>query len=80
MQTVEWLKTAIFLTGAEDGVEYPFINKRRYLFDNIVLSVVPDLDHDVTANIFSEIKFGTPIILNYNTLNEDIEDIGQPCQ
>lgn len=66
------------LTG--DGVEYPFINKRRYLFDNIIVDIIPDLDDPVTADIFSEIKFGAPIILNYNTLNEDIEDIGQPCQ
>lgn len=65
------------LTG--DGVDYPFVNGKRYLFSNIVFDVIPDLDHDNTEDVFTQIKFGNPIILNYSPIG-DINNIGKPCQ
>lgn len=71
------------LTG--EGVDYPFINKRRYLFENIIFSVIPALeykpalDNDNTIRVFSDIKFDDPLSLNYNPLG-DLDNIGKPCQ
>lgn len=64
------------LTG--DGVDYPFINKRRYLFDNLILSVIPNTDDSNTANVFKEIQFGQPTLL-FNSPSDDISKIGKPC-
>ena len=65
------------LTG--DGVDYPFINKRRYLFSEIVLSIVTDLTDSWTAYVFDQIDFADPTSLNFSPLG-DIDDIGKPCQ
>jgi len=66
------------LTG--EGVDYPFVNKRRYLFSNIMLSIPPDMEHTDTARIFNEIEFGEPNTLNKSPLNEDnLNNIGKPC-
>jgi len=64
------------LTG--DGVDYPFVNKRRYLFSNVLLNVTPNMDHPNTAEVFNEIKFGKPTSLNYNP-SDDLNKIGRPC-
>jgi hypothetical protein len=64
------------LTG--DGVDYPFVNKRRYLFSNVLLNVIPNMDHPNTAEVFNEIKFGKPTSINYNPL-DDLNKIGKPC-
>ena len=65
------------LTG--DGVDYPFVNKRRYLFSNAVLNVIPDLNDDKTSKIFEEINFNNPSTLNNNPLG-NLDNIGKPCQ
>lgn len=65
------------LTG--DGVDYPFVNKKRYLFDNIILNIVPDLSDPETVDVFKEIKFSDSKILNYNPITE-LNNIGKPCQ
>lgn len=67
------------LTGI--GVNYPFMNKRRYLFAPIILSVVPDLTDTNTKNIFSEIwfsRFATNLDVNMKT-NDDLKNAGKPC-
>jgi hypothetical protein len=66
------------LTGL--GVDYPFINKKRYLFASIVLDVMPDLSdpNSNTFKVFSEIKFGAPIVFNKKPLG-DVSNIGKPC-
>jgi hypothetical protein len=61
------------------GVDYPFVNMRRYLFSPIILDVVPNLDDNNTFSVFTEIKFGAPTILNKSPLG-DINNIGKPCQ
>lgn len=64
------------LTG--NGVDYPFINKRRYLFNNLNLTIIPDLTDEHTRNVFNELNIGsTPI--NIKSIG-DINNIGKPCQ
>ena len=65
------------LTGI--GVDYPFINKRRYLFSTIILDIVPDLNDADTKTAFSRIKFNDPITQNIVPFNDDINNIGKPC-
>ena len=65
------------LTG--NGVDYPFVNKRRYLFSDIILSMSPDTNHGNTGEVFSEILFGDPDLLNYSPTG-DLDNIGKPCQ
>jgi len=69
-----------------NGVDYPFMNGRRYLFAPLILSVSPDLDDDDnsynTRNRFAEISMEN----NFTTLNfepeseNNLDDIGKPCQ
>lgn len=65
------------ITG--NGVDYPFINGKRYLFSNVVLDIVPSLDDFNTGNVFSEIKLNNPTVLNTRPIT-DLNDIGKPCQ
>jgi hypothetical protein len=65
------------LTGI--GVDYPFVNKRRYLFDNVIFDVIPDLTDLNTIFVFSEIRFDDPSLINSSPLG-DLDDIGKPCQ
>lgn len=60
------------------GVDYPFINKRRYLFSAITLDISPDLEDLTTKNAFAEIKFKDPSSLNFKPNN--LDNIGKPCQ
>lgn len=62
-----------------NGVDYPFINKKRYVFSNLVLDVNPDLSHGNTNSVFNEILFdiGNDKILTNKPKN--INNIGNPC-
>jgi hypothetical protein len=66
------------LTGI--GVDYPFVNKRRYLFSRIILSIVPDMTEPHTKEIFNNIWFSK----NASSLNitpmTNLGNIGAPCQ
>lgn len=65
------------LTGA--GVDYPFINKRRYLFSNIILDVTPDLTDIQTLAAFSQVWF-TRNATNISVVPlGDVGNIGKPC-
>jgi len=61
------------------GVDYPFVNKKRYLFSPIVLDISPDLNDAHTFQVFTEIKFSTPTILNTKPIS-NLNNIGKPCQ
>ena len=61
------------------GVNYPFVNMRRYLFSAVILDIVPDLNDLNTFNVFTQIKFGQPKVLNKSPLG-DINNIGKPCR
>lgn len=64
------------ITGA--GVDFPFINKRHYVFKTITLPLVPDTDHPNTQNIFSEVKFGPNIKLSTKP-NSNLNGLGNRC-
>lgn len=68
------------------GVDYPFFNKRRYLFSPIVFDVIPnlsedpDLEHPNTQDVFTEIeyyKYATSLEVTPET---ELDNIGKPCQ
>ncbi len=70
------------LTG--NGVDYPFFNKRRYLFAPVVLSISPDLDDQDnsynTRDVFSEIGYyGNTTNIDTTPITE-LDDIGKPCK
>lgn len=68
------------LTGI--GVNYPFINGKRYLFKSIVFSVVPDLSDNTTKNMFDKIWFtrnNTTVNFGFKDKNE-LNDITKPCK
>jgi len=61
------------------GVDYPFVNKRRYLFSNIILDITPDLNDPNTLAAFQEVwfsRFATKLTV---TPTSDINNIGKPC-
>ena len=59
------------------GTDYPFANNTHYVFDNIILDVVPDLTHANTSNVFENIVFGDKQ-LNY-VPSGDINNINNIC-
>jgi hypothetical protein len=65
------------LTGL--GVDYPFVNKKRYLFLNIILDIIPDLEDAQTLAAFEELwytKNAKKIAVNPTN---DLNNIGKPC-
>lgn len=60
------------------GVNYPFINKRHYIFTNMVLKFVTELNDPVTANLFATIKFGRNS-MQYVTPTSDLNNLGNKC-
>lgn len=64
------------ISGA--GVDYPFINKRHYVFNVATLPLIPDTDDPYTSNIFSTIKFGPNSKLNTKP-NSSLTGLGNRC-
>jgi len=72
------------LTGV--GVDYPFSNKRRYLFSPIIFDVIPNLSENTTLKhpntllVFNEISYvKNATNLDITPLTE-LDNIGKPCQ
>jgi hypothetical protein len=66
------------LTGI--GVDYPFVNKRRYLFSNIVFDITPDLNDNETRIAFEKswyTKNATKVAIRPIS---DLDNIGKPCR
>ena len=70
------------------GVDYPFFNERRYLFEPVVFTIPPnlstdeDFEHPNTLEVFDEIEYynnATTIDLTPNS-EDDLDNIGKPCQ
>jgi len=65
------------LTGI--GVDYPFVNGKRYLFSTNILSVSSDMSDVKTQQAFSHVWFSK----NASSLNiiptNNLSDIGKPC-
>lgn len=61
------------------GVDYPFVNKCRYLFSNIILDITPDLNDTNTLHAFENVWFSRNATkINVKPLG-NINDIGKPC-
>ena len=61
------------------GVNYPFINKKRYLFSNFVLDITPDLNDADTLAAFAEVWYGRYATKITTVPITDISNIGKPC-
>ena len=64
------------ITGA--GVDYPFINKRQYVFNTVTLGLVPNMDHPNTGIVFENIKFGPNTKINTKP-NSSLDGLGNRC-
>ncbi|MFW6242811.1 MAG: hypothetical protein ACOC2W_01495 [bacterium] len=62
-----------------DGVDYPFVNKRRYLFGDYKIIIKPNMLDSSTSEIFNEIKFNEPTIINKKPIT-NIDNFNKPCQ
>ncbi len=60
------------------GYDFPFLNKKRYVFSSIVLPVLPNLENANTLDVFQHIKFDNPTEINIKPIN-NINNIGKPC-
>jgi len=65
-----------------NGVDYPFMNGRRYLFAPLILSISPDLSDSNTSTVFSQISMNSDsTLLEFVPEPEnDLNDIGKPCR
>ncbi len=61
-----------------NGVDYPFINKRHYIFNKILLGVVPNINNPHTQQVFSEIRFANNRNL-YTKPSSDLNKLGNKC-
>ena len=60
------------------GVDYPFVNKKRYLFQYTILDVIPNLDDPTTLALFTEIDFPAGVPTSH-TPTSSLAKIGKPC-
>lgn len=61
-----------------EGVNYPFINNTHYVFNNIVLSVTPDLSNNNTLTVFNDIRYGQYQLDSVNP-STNLDDISKQC-
>ena len=64
------------LTG--EGTSFPFVNKKHYVFNNIILPVKPDLTDTNTYNVFTEILFAADTFISSQP-NSNLDNIGKLC-
>lgn len=62
----------------EEGVSFPFINQRHYVFSNIIFKMQPDLGDTNTNNVFDEILFAQNNLINAEP-NSSLDNIGEIC-
>ncbi len=60
------------------GVNHPFINMSHYVFSNIILKVIPNLNDATTATEFANMTFG-PNALVYSKPITDLNNMGSKC-
>ena len=74
------LENGFFDPVSEIGVNFPFINQRHYVFNNLVFSVKPDLTHSNTNIVFNEIKFNENTFISAKPSDEsNLDKIGKDC-
>jgi hypothetical protein len=59
------------------GVDIPFVNGRRYKYDNLQIVVQPDLNDDSTFDLFSEVKFSDPNSITNKP--KELNKTNEPC-
>ena len=62
------------------GVNYPFVNNRRYLFSNVILDIVPDLSdpYSNTYDVFKNLNFYDPNLIHTQPTS-GLNNLGNPC-
>jgi hypothetical protein len=60
------------------GVDHPFVNQRHYVFNNIILPLVPDLNDATTFAQFNDIKFGANSLVNFIP-SSSLDSLGNKC-
>jgi len=60
------------------GVNHPFVNNTHYVFTNVILDLVPDLDNSFTQTAFTNIKFGPNTLLNSKPITS-LNNLGTKC-
>lgn len=62
------------------GVNYPFVNNRRYLFTSIILDITPDLSisGSNTYNVFKNLNFYDPNLKHTQPIS-GLNNIGKQC-
>ena len=62
------------------GVNYPFVNNKRYLFSNIILDIIPDISvsGSNTYNVFRNLNFYDPNLIHTQPIS-GLNNLGNPC-
>ncbi|MFW5847410.1 MAG: hypothetical protein ACOCVF_00625 [bacterium] len=62
-------------------VNRPFINNRKYIFNNIILSIIPDISHAGTKELFNNIIIPDEDKFDFinNQPTNDINKLGKSC-
>ena len=60
------------------GVNFPFVNGSHYVFENVILTMQPDMTHTNTATVFSEISFSSNQLINTTPIN-GLDNAGVIC-
>lgn len=61
-----------------NGVDYPFVNMRRYLFNYNIIDFDTNLNDNYTANVFNQIELAESTILSINP-NSNLALVGNQC-
>ena len=64
------------LTG--EGVNHPYINKKHYVFENIIIDIKPNLEDSTTNTVFEDIQFAQNSIISIKPTSS-LNDIGKLC-
>lgn len=59
------------------GVDYPFVNNKHYVYNNIILSVQPDMTHINTNILFNSVILNSFKNKGYN--NKNTTSLGNSC-
>lgn len=75
----EILEDGVFDPITDVGVDYPFINGKKYVYNNIALAIIPFLSDSTTKNIFNEIIIDNYDSISITPVNDDIDEMLNVC-
>lgn len=76
----EILIDGIFDVTTDLGVDHPFVNKRKYVFSNLILDITPDFNYHGTRMMFENVVLSESQTTTNVPINKNINKIGLPCQ